>query len=90
MKLLTFDGNSYTIPTPKQINSNTTAQSQIKLIYRGEIFYTNPRPLPVRVADDPKAPTITLHYRGVTYQRKLRTPKPQLQPVALNWRWQIA
>jgi hypothetical protein len=86
---LTFRGNSYEVPVPIQLTSDSTERTKIKLIYRGNTFYCTPRPV---VISDVKTdgPTVTLIYRGNTYKRKLGAPKSHQKPRAINWRWQGA
>jgi hypothetical protein len=87
---LTFRGNSYEVPAPIGLSSDSTERPKIKLIYRGNTFYYTPRPVVVSEEVETDAPTVTLIYRGNTYERKIRPPKPYQKPRAINWRWQRA
>lgn len=66
-----------------------TTQSKVQLRYRGNVYDYQPQPQLVSEADLADAPTVTLMYRGQTYQRKLSTPRAYQSPRALNWRWQF-
>lgn len=81
MMKLTFRGNSYEVPTAIQLGSNSTEQPKIQLIYRGNVFYYTPRPVVVSEEVETNWPTVTRIYRGNTYVRKLRAPKPIKSPV---------
>jgi len=68
---LIYRGNSYEVPTPIPVDSNSTTQPKIKLIYRGQTFYIPP---PVEIFEEIKTdcPTVNLIYRGNIYEHKLR------------------
>ena len=68
---LIYRGNSYKVPAPIPVVSNSTTQPKIKLIYRGNTYdYT---PLPVEIEEiNTDCPTVSLMYRGNIYERKLR------------------
>jgi hypothetical protein len=76
------------VPTPIQFESKHQDRSNVKLIYRGEVFYGTRRPEVVMEEVDQEGKTIDLIYHGHTYQRKLPPPQPYQKPRALNWRWQ--
>ena len=68
---LIYRGNSYEVPAPIPVVSNSTTQPKIKLIYRGNTFdYTPPAVEIEEIKTD--CPTVTLMYRGNIYERKLR------------------
>jgi len=73
---LNYRGNAYEVPASIHSGSNSTNQPQQKLIYRGQIYDYTPRPVAVPEAFDPYAPTVTIIYRGVTFERQIRSPKP--------------
>ena len=56
---LIYRGNSYEVPAPIPVVSNSTTQPKIKLIYRGNTFdYT---PFPVEIEEiKTDCPTVTL------------------------------
>ncbi|GFE71061.1 DUF4278 domain-containing protein [Chroococcus sp. FPU101] len=85
---LTFRGNSYNVPAPIQLGSDSTEQPKIKLIYRGNVYYYTPRPVVVSEKVETDQPTVTLIYRGNTYERQLLGSMPYQKPHAINWRWQ--
>ena len=85
---LTFRGNSYEVPAPIQLGSDSTDRPKIKLIYRGNTFDYTPRLVVVSEEVETDGSTVTLIYRGNTYERKLQPPKPYQKPRAINWRWQ--
>lgn len=85
---LTYRGNSCETSSPIQLSSDSKDQSKLKLIYRGSTFDYTPRPLVVSEKMETEGPTVTLIYRGNTYERKLQPPKPYQKPRAINWRWQ--
>ena len=87
---LTFRGNSYEVPAPIQLGSDSTERLKIKLIYRGNTFDYTPRPVVVSEEVERDGPTVTLIYRGNTYERKLQPPKPYQKPRAINWRWKLS
>jgi Domain of unknown function (DUF4278) len=84
---LTYRGNSYEVPDPIQLDSDSSEQPKIKLIYRGNTIDYVPHPV-VPEEDKTDWPTVTLIYRGNTFQRKIRPPQPYQKPRAINWRWQ--
>lgn len=69
-------------------NNDGRERSQHKLIYRGNTFDYIPRPVVVSAEEQTDWQTVTLIYRGNTYERKLPPPKPYQKPHAINWRWQ--
>jgi hypothetical protein len=81
---LTYRGISDKVSTSIQPDSNSIDQPKIKLFYRGNTFDYIPRP---EVGPEEDWPTVTLMYRGVTYERKIQPPKPYQKPRAMNWRW---
>lgn len=83
MKLI-YRGNAYEVSAPSQFGSNSTDQPKIKLIYRGHTFDYASRPVVVSEEIATKRSTVTLVYRGNTYERELQASKP----YAINWRWQ--
>lgn len=87
---LPFRLNLSEVPAPIQLASDSTAH-QMKLIYRGNTFYYIPRPVVVsgKVETEDES-TVTLIYRGNTYERKLKPLKPYQEPRAINWRWNRA
>jgi hypothetical protein len=80
-------GNAYEIPTSIHSDSDREHQPKQQLIYRGSIYKYTPRPAMVREALDPKAPTVALIYRGVTFERQIRSLKPDRVPRIINWRY---
>jgi Domain of unknown function (DUF4278) len=86
---LPFRGYSYEVPAPIPRGYASKNKSQMKLIYRGEVYNYTPRPVVISGAVEPEGMTVTLIYRGNTYERKLRSPKAYQEPRAINWRYQI-
>ncbi len=70
---LTYRGNSYEVPAPILVDSNSTTQPKIKLIYRGNTFDYTPRPVVISEEIKTDCSTVTLIYRGKIYERKLRS-----------------
>jgi hypothetical protein len=75
------------------MTSSSQSQLRFKLIYRGNIFYRDAQPIISTKINSTKIneldePTITLIYRGNTYERRLKPPKPYQKPRTINWRWQ--
>lgn len=73
---LTFRGNVYEPPAPRQIgsnslDSNSTDQPKIKLLYRGNAFDYIPCSVTVSEQIKTDEPTVTLIYRGNAYKRRL-------------------
>lgn len=85
---LIYRGQPYKIATFTQLSSDSVDQSKIKLIYRGQIYYTTPRSVMASKAVSSDTPTVTLIYRGVTYERTLQSRQYQ-QSRAINWRYQL-
>lgn len=84
---LTYRGQTYEIPALSQ--AGDAAQPKIKLIYRGHTYDYTPRSVVVpEAAADSK--TVTLTYRGSTYERTLPAPKPYQEPRAINWRYRTS
>jgi hypothetical protein len=86
---LSYRGTSYEAPATVQPISESIAQPKIKLFYRGNTFDYTPPPVVVSEEDETDWPTVTLCYRGITYVRKIKPPKPYQKPRAINWRWQF-
>lgn len=86
---LNYRGNAYNIPASIHFDSDSADHPKQKLTYRGLVYDYTPRPAAVPEAFDPDAPTVTLIYRGVTFDRQLRSPKPYQMPRAMNWRYQM-
>jgi hypothetical protein len=80
----TYRGISYEVSAPVRHSSDPVDNPQIKLFYQGNVFDYIPRP--VRIAQE-WWPTVTLIYRGVSYERKIPPLKPYQKPRAINWRW---
>jgi hypothetical protein len=80
----TDHGISYKVSAPVQAYSIPVDTPKIKLFYRGSVFDYIPRPM---VIAQEWWPTVTLIYRGVTYERKIRPFKLYQKPRAINWRW---
>ena len=86
--------NSAAVTNLMQLDFATTDRPKIRL--RGSIFLYTPRPMAIiHKAGDIKdrevetdGQTVTLIYRGHTYERTLQPSKPYQQPRNLNWRWQ--
>lgn len=93
---LTYRGNAYEVPASVKSNSVTSIadslnQSPLKLIYRGMTYDYRPRPVASPSAGIVGESTeVTLIYRGITYQRKLQSPKPCQSIPSINWRWRSA
>jgi Domain of unknown function (DUF4278) len=88
---LPFRRNLSEVTASIELASDSTAQPQMKLIYRGNTSYYTPRPVVVsQKVETEDRPTVTLIYRGNTYERKLKPPKPYQKPRAINWRWNRA
>lgn len=85
----TYRGQPYQISTSTQSSPDSVYQPKDKLIYRGQVYYTAPRSAVVSRAAKGDEPTVTLTYRGITYQRTLQSPQPYQQPHAVNWRYQF-
>lgn len=77
---LTYRGQAY--ETSAQPQAHIPASS--KLIYRGHTYSYSPRPV---VPEAANGPTVTLIYRGATYERSLPA-RPYQTPRAINWRYQ--
>jgi hypothetical protein len=86
MKLL-YRGISYEAPSQQAPLSESTSQQKVRLIYRGSSYEYQPQTRQISELPD-NALTVTLMYRGQTYQRKLALATSYQQPRALNWRWQ--
>jgi Domain of unknown function (DUF4278) len=86
---LTYRNTSYEVSAPIQPKSNAKDQPKIKLFYRSNTFDYNPPPVVTSEEDQTDWPTVTLIYRGTTYQRKIQPPKPYQKPRAINWRWKF-
>jgi hypothetical protein len=80
-----FSTQSITTPV---MPANTTTIDRPKIRLRGSIYVYSPRPIVTTEDKGIEGATVTLIYRGNTYERKLQFPKPYQQPRALNWRWQ--
>ena len=85
---LTDRGNTYKALTPVQPGIDSTDRLKIKLTYRGHTYSAKPRSVMVSEAVEVGRKTVTLIYRGKTYDRKLPLPKLDQQPYAINWRYQ--
>jgi hypothetical protein len=85
---VTSSGDLSGVPTPNQFESKHQTRSNVKLIYRGQVFYATRRPEVAIEEVEQEGKTIELIYHGHTYQRKLPVPQPYQKPRALNWRWQ--
>ncbi|NJL39577.1 MAG: DUF4278 domain-containing protein [Leptolyngbyaceae cyanobacterium SM1_4_3] len=86
--MIKYRGNAYEVPASIHSGSDSENQPKQKLIYRGQIYdYTPPSAIPE--AFDPNATTVTLSYRGVTFERQIRSPKPYQPPRAINWRYRM-
>lgn len=70
---LTYRGNSYQVPASIQPDFNSMEQSKIKLIYRGNALDYIMRPVVISEKDKTDCPTVTLIYRGNSYERKLQS-----------------
>ena len=70
---LTYRGNSYQVPTPIQLDYDSTEQPKIKLIYRGNALDYIPQPVEIFEKDKTDCPTVNLIYRGNSYERKLQS-----------------
>ncbi len=77
---LIYRGNSYEVPAPIPVDSTSTTQPQIKLIYRGITFDYTPSPQEIFEEIKTDCPTVNLIYRGNIYERKLRPSKPSNLP----------
>ena len=86
---LPFREYSYEVPALIPLGYASKDKSQLKLIYRGEMYNYTPRPVVVSGAVEPDGIAVTLIYRGNTYERKLQSPKAYQKPRAINWRYQI-
>lgn len=86
---LNYRGNAYNVPAWIHSNSDSTDQPKQKLIYRGLVYDYTPRPAATPEAFDPNTLTVTLIYRGVTFERQIRSPKPYQTPRAMNWRYRM-
>lgn len=88
---LTYRGNTYQASTPVQSSSDSKIEEpKFKLIYRGSTYNYNPPPARVPEAIQAEGSTVTLIYRGMTYQRKLAPYNPSQKPMATNWRYSCA
>ncbi len=79
-----FSAKSITTPV---MPANTKTIDQPKIRLRGSVFVYSPKPIITTEDKGIEGSTITLIYRGNTYERKLQFPKSYQQPRALNWRW---
>ena len=86
---LTYRGNAYEVPASIHSRADATNQPKQKLIYRGQTHDYIPHSVVVSEAFDPDAPTVTLSYRGITFERQIRSPKPYQAPRAINWRYRM-
>jgi hypothetical protein len=59
-----------------------------KIRLRGSIFVYSPRTIVTTEDKGIECATVTLIYRGNTYERKLQSSQSYRQPRAINWRWQ--
>ena len=88
---LKYRGTAYTRSTPCQATA-APDQTQLKLIYRGHIYHATPRMVTATEAVAARGATVTLVYRGNTYQRQLQAPQsypvPSRAVRALDWRYQ--
>lgn len=85
---LTYRGNSYEMPAPMQSVSDSTDRPKIKLTYRGCTYYSTPHSMMVSEAATSDWKTVTLTYRGNTYDRQLPLLQPHQPSHAINWRYQ--
>jgi hypothetical protein len=85
---LTYRGHTYE-SAPVQ-PSLTLDQSKIKLIYRGQTYYTSLRSVAVYEAIELNEKTVTLTYRGYTYKRKLQLSNLDQRLHSINWRYQAS
>jgi hypothetical protein len=79
-----FRSNTSTVPTPIELGLAPTALPKIRL--RGSIFFYTPRS--IEITAETGATTVSLIYRGHSYNRQMPTPAPYQKPRAINWRWQ--
>ena len=86
---LTYRDPSYEVSAQIQLGSNSTNLPKIKLICRGHTYDYTPRPVVVSEEGETDGSTVTLVYRGNTYERKFQPLKPYQNPRAINWRWQF-
>jgi len=80
---LTYRGNAYTVPTSVHSSSDCENQPKQKLIYRGQMYNYAPPAAEVPKAFAPNELTVTLIYRGVTFERQICSPKPAQTPHAI-------
>jgi hypothetical protein len=86
---LPFRGYFYEVPALTPLGYACKDNAQLKLIYRGEMCNYTPRPVVASEAVKSDGTTVTLIYRGNTYERKLHPPKAYQKPRAINWRYQF-
>lgn len=85
---LTYRGNAYEVLASIHSTSNSENQPKQKLMYRGQTYdYTPPAVVSESFALD--ALTVTLIYRGVTFERQIRSLKPYQMPRATSWRYRM-
>lgn len=86
---LTYRGNTYEVPASIHSSFNSENQPKQKLIYRGQIHEYMPSSASAPEVFDPNVRTVALTYRGVTFERQIRSPKPYQAPRAINWRYRL-
>jgi hypothetical protein len=79
-----------TVCEPLQLSSDTLNHPKTQLIYRGNTYNYTPPLMAICTEDKTDWPTVTLTYRGTSYERKIQPPKPYRKPRAINWRWQFS
>ncbi len=74
------------VSTPIQAYSHSVDIPPVKLFcrVRGNVCDYIPRPKKIV---QKWWPTVTLIYRGVSYERKITPLKPYQKPRVINWRW---
>jgi hypothetical protein len=75
---------------PTQFGFNTLNPPKTQLVYRGNTYNYTPPLRVICTADRTNWPTVTLTYRGTTYERKIQPARAYRKPRAINWRWQLS
>ncbi len=76
--------NSYKVQPSTQLGSDSKNSSKVKLIYRGVKIDYIPPPVNIFEEDTTDWDSVTLIYRGNTYERKVRPLKSYQKPIPLT------
>jgi hypothetical protein len=89
MQLL-YRGIAYESDHPSTQNPKMPPQREVRLTYRGHSYDYQPQPQPVDQIVPSDVRSMTLMYRGQTYQRQVLAPRDRQPSRSINWHWQPA